>query len=192
MTAVVDKIAAARLRPAESQQVFRAVLDALARPGRIVELPSDLLAGTPAVLQPVLALADLATPVAVLDDGAGWADAVSAVTSAPVVGIDVARFVAATRPMTAQELRSACRGSALAPEDGTKVCLSVSEVDGDDWLLSGPGIADRAQVSGVDGLLAARNEAVANYPAGIDLLLITADGRMAGIPRTTVIEGKGF
>ncbi|WP_190813268.1 phosphonate C-P lyase system protein PhnH [Saccharopolyspora pogona] len=192
MTFVVDRIAAARLLPDESREVFRVVLDALARPGRIVQLPSDRLGGTPAVLLPMLALADLGTPVAVLDDGAGWVDAVSAATSAPIVEFDVARFVAATRPMRPEELRSACRGSAFAPEAGALVCLSVAEVDGEDWVLSGPGIADRARVSGVDGLVEARALAVAGFPAGVDLLLITADGRMAGIPRTTVIEGKGF
>ncbi|WP_236792739.1 phosphonate C-P lyase system protein PhnH [Amycolatopsis sp. GM8] len=188
MTAILDRIAAATLRPDESRQVFRAVLDALSRPGRIVRLPER--PGVPAVLLPVLALADLGTTVAVLDEGEDWADAVGVVTSAPAAETGSARFVAATRPMTGDELRAVGRGSAFAPEEGALVCLAVSEVDGEDWELSGPGIPGTVRLSGVDGLLAARAEAVAGYPAGIDLLLIAPDGRMAGIPRTTVIEGS--
>lgn len=187
---VLDRIASATLRPDESRQVFRAVLDALSHPGRIVGLPAERLADTPAVLLPVLALADLGTAVTVLDDGEGWGDVVSVVTSAPSAPAERARFVTATRTMTADELRTVCRGSAFAPEDGALVCLPVSEIDGDDWVLSGPGVRGSALVSGVDGLLQARAEAVAGFPAGIDLLLITPDGRMTGIARTTVIEGK--
>ncbi|MGW3954489.1 phosphonate C-P lyase system protein PhnH [Streptomyces sp. NPDC004752] len=190
MTAVLDRVAGARLRPEESRLVFRAVLDALARPGRIVELPPDRVGGVPPVLLPVLALADLATPVAVLDEGEDWADVVGVVTSAPTAAIGSARFVAATRPMTSDELRAVSRGSALAPEEGAFVCLPVSEVAGQDWVLSGPGVPGSIAVSGLDSLVEARAEAVADYPAGLDLLLITEDGRMAGIPRTTVIEKK--
>lgn len=185
---VLDRIAAATLRPDESRQIFRAVLDALSRPGRIFRLPGGR--PTPAVLLPVLALADLGTGVAVLDDGEDWADVVGVVTSAPRTELGAARFVAATRPMTAAELRGVSRGSALAPEDGALVCLAVSELDGDDWRLSGPGIPGTRRLSGVDGLLAAREDVVAGFPAGADLLLVTPDGRLAGVPRTTRIEGK--
>ncbi|WP_020673039.1 phosphonate C-P lyase system protein PhnH [Amycolatopsis nigrescens] len=184
---VLDRIAAATLRPDESRQVFRAVLDALSRPGHVVALPTE---STPAVLLPVLALADLGTGVAVLDDGEDWTEVVGVVTSAPAAPLEQARFVAATRPVTADELRAVCRGSALAPEDGALVCLPVSEVDGDNWAVTGPGVAGTASVSGVDGLLAARAEAVAGFPAGIDLLLIAPDGRMTGIPRSTTVEGR--
>jgi alpha-D-ribose 1-methylphosphonate 5-triphosphate synthase subunit PhnH len=37
------------------------------------------------------------------------------------------------------------------------------------------------------GFVAARAEAVAAYPAGIDILLVTDDGWVAGLPRTTTI-----
>ncbi|GAB3562345.1 phosphonate C-P lyase system protein PhnH [Amycolatopsis endophytica] len=188
MTRVLDRIAAATLRPDESRTVFRAVLDALSRPGRVVTLPAD--GSTPAVLLPVLALADLGTGVAVLDDGEDWADVIGVVTSSPAVPPATARFVAATRPMTPAELRTVRRGSALAPEEGALVCLSVPELDGTDWTLTGPGVDGSSRLSGVDGLREARAEAVSGFPAGIDLLLITRDGRMAGIPRSTTIEGR--
>lgn len=184
----LDRIAAATLRPAESQRVFRAVLAALSRPGRIVPLPTD--SPVPAALLPLLALADLGTGIAVLDEGEDWADVVGVVTSAPVVPLQDARFVAATRPLTADELRAVRRGSPLAPEDGALVCVPVSELDGADWVLSGPGVDGTARLAGVPGLRAARADAVAGYPAGIDLLLITPDGRLAGIPRSTRIEGS--
>jgi len=197
MTGVVaDRIAAATLRPDESRQVFRAVLDALSRPGRIVHLPAELLTETPAALLPVLALADLGTGVAVLGDDADWAEVIRVVTSAPSAPLATASFVAATRTPSTDELREVCRGRALAPQEGSLVCIPVAELESTDrggaqWSLSGPGVPGSRALSGLDrALVGARAEAVAGFPAGIDLLLITPDGRMAGIARTTVIERK--
>ena len=65
----------------DSQRIFRAVLDALARPGTLGRLPS--VPGYPAALLPLLALADLSTPACVLHDDDGWPGTVRALTSAP-------------------------------------------------------------------------------------------------------------
>lgn len=193
---VVDRIAAATLRPDESRQVFRAVLDALSRPGRIVHLPAERLTETPAALLPVLALADLGTGVAVLGDDADWAEVIRVVTSAASAPPATARFVVAARTPSADELREVCRGRALAPQEASLVCIPVAALEstdrgGAEWILSGPGVPGSRALSGLDrALVGARAEAVAGFPAGIDLLLITPDGRMAGIARTTVIERK--
>lgn len=37
------------------------------------------------------------------------------------------------------------------------------------------------------GFVAARAGVVAAYPGGIDVLLVTDDGRIVGLPRTTTI-----
>ena len=71
------------LDPDTAQRAFRAVLDALARPGVPAALPPA--ADVPPALLPVLALADLDTPVCVLGDepDSAWADGVATTTSAP-------------------------------------------------------------------------------------------------------------
>lgn len=177
---LLDRIAASTLRPDESWQVFRAVLEALARPGNVVSLPKERLDQTPAVLLPMLSLADLGTPITVLDDGEGWAEVVGTATSAPAAPLGQARLVGATRTVTTGELRAMARGSAFAPEESALVCLAVPELEGAGWVLSGPGVSGTTRMTGLDGIESGR--------AGIDLLLVTPDGRMAGIPRSTTIE----
>ncbi|QRP43505.1 phosphonate C-P lyase system protein PhnH [Amycolatopsis sp. FDAARGOS 1241] len=193
MTTATGTTASAVLRPAESQQVFRTVLEALSRPGTVQQLPADLAQGNYSAVLPVLALADLGTGVCVLEEGTRWADAVALATSAPIRPLELARLVAAVRPVTAGEITKLCRGSAPAPEDAALAALAVSDVDGGDrrWRLSGPGVPGELTLAprGLPaGFAAARAEAVAGYPAGVDLLLVTEDGRVTGLPRTTIIE----
>lgn len=190
-------LAAAPLTPAASHQVFRAVLDALARPGEPASLPdSGMARPTPAVLLPMLALADLGTGIHVLehpDTPARWSAALRTATSAPVVPLERARLVGALRPITPAEVGALCRGSALAPEEAALLAVSVTDLTGgpERWALSGPGVPGRRAIAplGVPaGFLAARAEAVHHYPTGIDVLLVAPDGRLVGLPRGTTIE----
>jgi alpha-D-ribose 1-methylphosphonate 5-triphosphate synthase subunit PhnH len=197
------------LTPGGAQAVFRATLDALARPGAVKRLPAaagEPLAGrVPAVLLPLLALADLSTPACVVGDEAGaWDEIVRVGTSAPRTALSAARLVAALRPLAIDELAGLRTGTAIAPEDGALACLAVAGiaiVDGADGIasasggtrlrLSGPGVpGPRAIiVTGLPaGFAAARQRLVAGFPAGADLLLIAPDGAMTGLPRTTVLR----
>lgn len=59
--------------------------------------------------------------------------------------------------------------------------------------LTGPGIKDTAQlrVSGLDReFFTVRDRLVADFPAGIDVLFVTAGGRVAGLPRTTAVRAE--
>jgi alpha-D-ribose 1-methylphosphonate 5-triphosphate synthase subunit PhnH len=194
---VVEPAAAVALpapsRPADSQRAFRAVLDALARPGQVYRLPADTDPGVPAVLWPTLALADLGTGVCLLDPDRRWAEAVRAATSAPDVPLERARLVASLRPITGGEVRRLRRGSAAEPERAALVSVSVAGVDGGSrrWRLAGPGVPGTREIApaGVpEGLVEARAEAVAGFPAGIDVLLVGPDGRVLGLPRSTRID----
>ena len=197
------------LTPGGAQAVFRATLDALARPGTVKRLPAaagEPLAGrVPAVLLPLLALADRSTPVCVVGDEAGaWDELVRVGTSAPRTALSDARLVAALRPLATDELAGLRTGTAIAPEDGALACLAVAGiaiVDGADGiagasggtrlLLSGPGVPGTRAiiVTGLPaGFAAARRRLVAGFPAGADLLLIAPDGAVTGLPRTTVVS----
>lgn len=191
---LAPRVAGATLGPDEAQRTFRAVLDALARPGRAYRLPERPLRTVPAALLPVLALADLDTPACVLGDDpdGGWQQVLATVTSAPAAALPQARLVAALRPLSGDELLALRRGTAAAPEDGA--LLSIALADGDSgeprWQLAGPGVAGRNVITpvGLPGqLAAARAQAVAGFPAGVDLLLVSPDGRVLGIPRTTAV-----
>jgi alpha-D-ribose 1-methylphosphonate 5-triphosphate synthase subunit PhnH len=184
-----------------SRQVFRAVLDALARPGQPARLPvgsggASAAGAPPAALLPLLALADLGTGIHVLDHPDAptrWVDALATATSAPVVGPERARLVGALRPITPAEVGALQRGSALAPEEAALLTVAVTDLAGGParWVLSGPGVPGRRAISpsGVPaGFLAARAAAVHRYPTGIDVLLVAPDGRLLGLPRSTSIE----
>lgn len=199
----------APLSVAHSQQVFRAVMDALARPGTVHRLPGGVAA--PSALLPLLALADLGTPACVLADAGEWADVVRAMTSAPAAVLAQAQLVAALRPVTGDELASLRTGTAEAPENGALACLSVAGLrplpdgagacgasgdgagatGGRRLRLSGPGIPGTRNllVTGLPpGFVAVRRELTSGFPAGADLLLVSSDGDLAGLPRTTLID----
>jgi len=197
----------APLSTAHSQLVFRAVMEALARPGTVHRLPaSGDAGGPPAALLPVLALADLGTSACVLAGEGEWADVVRAMTFAPPAGLAQARLVAALRPVTDEELAQLRTGTPAAPEDGALACLSVAGLrtlpedgspagedggDGRPLRLSGPGIAGTTGllVTGLPpGFAAVRRELTSGFPAGADLLLVTSDGDLVGLPRTTLID----
>ena len=179
-----------------SQRVFRAVLDALARPGTTHRLPAH--DAVPAALLPLLALADLSTPVCVLADddattGDDWPGTVRALTSAPVTALREARLIAALRPVTDGELRGIPVGTAAAPEDGALVTLEINSFLPNDpgCLLTGPGVCGRTElrVAGLPpGFARARRRLTEAFPAGADFLLVAPDGTLAGLPRTTLLE----
>jgi alpha-D-ribose 1-methylphosphonate 5-triphosphate synthase subunit PhnH len=214
------------LTPAGAQAVFRATLDALARPGTVRRLPTaedEPLAGhVPAALLPLLALADLSTRACVLGEEAGedsdadertaWDEVVRVATNAPRAALADARLVAVLRPLGEDELACLRTGTPAAPEDGALACLAVAGIEAADGAseitgssaggepgprlrLSGPGVPGTRAiiVTGLPaGFAAARQGLVAGFPAGTDLLLITPDGAMTGLPRTTTVNEETF
>lgn len=187
------------LSPTGAQLVFRAALDALARPGTIHRLPSasaePLAARVPAALLPVLALADLTTPTCVLADGDGWDEVVRVATAAPPASLAEASLVSVLRPLADGELARLRTGTATAPENGALACLAVASIgtaDGRGQVLhlTGPGVPGTRDllVAGLPGdFVACRRRLAGGFPAGVDLLLISPDGTLTGLPRTTVI-----
>ncbi|MDQ3990159.1 MAG: phosphonate C-P lyase system protein PhnH [Actinomycetota bacterium] len=182
----------ADLAPADAQRVFRAVLAALSRPGTVHPMPQRPLRTLPAAMLPILALADLETGVCVLGPENGWSTLVCTATSAPAVPLTQARLVAALDGLRTEQLLSVHRGGAEAPEAGALVSVAVPDVrpPGPALRLSGPGVDGCLEVAPVlaPNLVAARAEAVADFPAGVDLLLVAPDGQLIAIPRSVRIE----
>ncbi|MGJ3507446.1 phosphonate C-P lyase system protein PhnH [Enemella sp. A6] len=178
----------------ECQQVFRILLDALARPGQPGHLPEI---GDPLDL-PLLALTDLTTPVAALDpteEEQACTEAVVALTQAPLTAADSARFVISHREPDPAAFASLHRGSNERPHEAALLIQAAMiaeqpQPDFDTWELTGPGIADSTQVhlAGLDrDFFAVREQLVADYPRGVDVLLIDPIGTVLGLPRTTTI-----
>lgn len=189
-----------------SQRVFHAAMEALARPGTIHRMPPAAVpAPTPAVLAPLIALADIMTPIAAVDsaESAESADAliaaVARLVSTRAVAPASARFgLALAEP---DDLSTLNRGSHWSPEEGAMLLQRVTSLEvvtdaspGEPaWRLTGPGIKPGEpallRVGGLgERFVAQRAERVSDYPSGIDVLLVTDDGEIVGLPRTTRIE----
>ncbi|MDB5411690.1 MAG: phosphonate lyase system protein PhnH [Rubritepida sp.] len=178
-----------------AQQSFRALMEAIARPGRLQDC--DVLPDIPEGLEPaaaaaLLTLADAETPV--------WTDAqgdarewIAFHTGAPLVDDPArAQFLLATAAMPA--LATLDRGTDETPQDSATLILQVGALATDSgWLLTGPGIetVHHLHVTGAPADFVAQWSANhAGFPRGVDLFLC-AGARLAALPRTTRIEEAG-
>jgi alpha-D-ribose 1-methylphosphonate 5-triphosphate synthase subunit PhnH len=172
----------------ESQACFRAVLEAMSRPGRILPVvpPPELPPGlSPAAAAVLLTLVDAATPLR-LAAGAEAESWVRFHCGCPLV-VDGAAFV--LDPAAA--LLELDPGTEEEPERGATLILEVASLEASaGWRLTGPGIEaeHRLKVAGAPaGFVAdwARNRA--RFPCGVDAILC-AGSRIAALPRTVRIE----
>lgn len=176
----------------EAQRCFRALLEAMSRPGRVqtvataLEPPPPLGRAASAVL---LTLADADTPVWT-DAGAEAADWLRFHAGCPLVSApEQAGFLlASTAPPPLASLQA---GTEEEPHRSATLILQVTGLgEGDGWRLAGPGIesAHRLRAQGLPaGFLAEWAANHARFPRGVDVVLCAGD-RLAALPRTTRIE----
>jgi alpha-D-ribose 1-methylphosphonate 5-triphosphate synthase subunit PhnH len=176
---------------ADAQSCFRAVMDAMARPGRIHEVgglnaPAPLCDAAAAVL---LTLADHETRLWLDPAAHAASDWIAFHTGAPTTpSLAQAMFAVA---LTLPDMAELSAGTDEAPETSATVILQLTSLaSGARYLLSGPGLREPA-VLAVDGLPAdfatvwARNHAL--FPRGIDLLLCAAN-QLAALPRSVTVR----
>ena len=173
----------------DAQASFRAVLDAMARPGSLHTAGQGL--APPAPLDPataacLLTLVDGDAPLRLDDAAAGAWDWLAfhcgAVRSAP------SAFACA---LALPDLSSLNQGSDAEPETSTTLILQVAALgSGRAYRLDGPGlrVPTILQVSGLPDDFTARwaaNHAL--YPRGIDIVLCAGE-TVCGLPRSVHIE----
>jgi alpha-D-ribose 1-methylphosphonate 5-triphosphate synthase subunit PhnH len=176
----------------EGQATFRAVLDAMARPGKLHRVGEQLTAPAPldqATAAVLLTLVDNETPLW-LDAGAaaarGWLafHCGAAIVEAP----DEAAFAVA---LSLPDLTGLPAGSHEAPENSATLILQIAALGtGARYRLSGPGLREPTLLAarGLPVDLAAvwqRNHAL--YPRGVDIILC-AGTALAALPRSVSIE----
>jgi alpha-D-ribose 1-methylphosphonate 5-triphosphate synthase subunit PhnH len=205
MSAVLANLGRGFAQPVhDAQQVFRAVLEAMSRPGRVQTLPAEVQQG---LEPPGLGRATTAVLLTLLDaETRAWlhpslrSDAASAylqfhtgvmhVDEAPRAHFAVVEADHAT-PALWREL--AC-GSDAVPQDGATLVVEVPSFDqGPALALRGPGV-ETVQMLRVGGLHAgfwqARADLEAAFPLGIELILTCGD-RLAALPRSTRVSLEG-
>lgn len=184
-----------------AQATFRAVMDAMARPGTVQHLDAKLrhapLPLMPAAAAIALTLFDHDTPI--------WLDAplqaAPTVTSwlrfhtaAPLTGDTAdAAFALLSSAEEMPALDQFALGSNDYPDRSTSLVLQLGSLDGGDaFELQGPGIKDRTMLRAPlpAQLIAQRAGLQPLFPRGIDLILVSGDALVA-IPRTTQMLLKG-
>jgi alpha-D-ribose 1-methylphosphonate 5-triphosphate synthase subunit PhnH len=188
----------------DTQRTFRVVLDAMARPGTVKQLP---VAARDAPVNPWLAavlvtLVDHEVGLAVEPfDGADLLERfVCQRTAVVLTGADRADFVVAASDRLDPSLPVRLRQGTLAyPNDSATLLILIPTLDrsahADDGsvlslALAGPGVP-AGHVFTVAGLTPALFEArdeAAEYPCGIDVFLIDPQGRVAALPRSTAVQ----
>jgi len=179
-----------------SQRTFRAVLDAMAHPGRVViaETPPAPAPLHPATAAACLTLLDFDTPLW-LDPVATTPDVVASLrlhcgvplASAP----DAARFLVIAHASRLPSLDVLDAGTDERPDLSATVVVQVDALAGGvGRRLTGPGIegSRRLEVSGAAGLWEAVRANAARFPRGVDVILCAGE-RLAALPRTTRLEG---
>lgn len=188
----------------DAQGVFRAVLDALARPGVLRSVGSRLAPSKEASIAAratLLALADATTSVWLQFPLPEVASALRFHTGAPLLSgetdLPTAQFALLTDPARCPALERFAFGTGESPEHSATLIVDVPALaaghtgtGGLHLRLRGPGIAAHADVTvgGLDtAFWQARAALAPRFPAGLDLLIASGD-TVLGLPRTTHVE----
>lgn len=183
-----------------SQSTFKAIMWALARPGRPMALPVTLAPPTPLTAElaaVALALLDYETPFwldAPLGAAPEAADFLRFHTGAARVDDPAsARFAFIADPLSLPALDLFAPGEPDYPDRSTTVVMALTGFSTTPFALRGPGIKDRIGF-GAQPLPADFAERLATnralFPLGLDFIL-TAPGLVAGLPRSTRLVSEG-
>ena len=184
----------------DSQTVFRAIMDAVARPGLAValnkapEAPAPLARATGAI---ALTLLDFETPVwldanVLAGEAAAW---LRFHCGCPLTSeTHEAAFAFITRPEDGPPLSAFNAGDAKYPDRSTTVVIQVPDLDGGRPVrLKGPGIKGDRTIA-PQGLPGDFWEQVADnnstFQFGVDVILASGDLLM-GLPRSLHIQPEG-
>ena len=177
---------------AEAQATFRAVLDAMARPGRLHQAGDPLTAPAPldrATAAVLLTLVDNETPLWLEASVAAARDWLAFHCGATIVEAPDNAVFAVARSLP--DLSALSAGTHETPEASATLILQIAALGtGTRYRLSGPGLREPAPLA-ASGLPAdfvtqwQRNRAL--FPRGIDIILC-AGTMLAALPRSVTIE----
>lgn len=183
------------------QAVFRTFLNALSRPGTIGRLPEACLTRpqtmVKAICQALLdhevafALAGRPHPDISAENIVHW-------THSRQTSVDEADFLMVSGAGCHEEIRRLKRGTPEMPDTGATAIFFMPQLfsgakSHTDLNISGPGIAPPGHLKlpalGLaDKDIAAIEEANAEFPLGIDCLVLDPEGNLLGLPRSVCFK----
>jgi alpha-D-ribose 1-methylphosphonate 5-triphosphate synthase subunit PhnH len=193
------------LTPVESHEVFRSMLDSLSRPGTISQLTALQSVDVPRCIIPLLAIVDVETRFAVIDNistSLNWTELIGSATGAPPASLAESSWVVAFSEPTRDNMEDLPRGSALAPERGCGLvvaCALLSEgfdhgdatQESTSIALVGPGV-DGQKIVTISGISNYFFESLCDlngsFPAGVDAWMVDQSGQILALSRSTQIS----
>ncbi len=205
----------------EAQVVFRKVLDAMAWPGKVVDLPKAAVrppAPWPAsVAQVARTLLDAQVTFTVQGENSeGLSRYLTTNTGSPPASVNNADYVFAEPSIDELALWNLNPGTLLSPEDSATLVLAcrvvsdpgrspvlsastaVAATDLENWpiaiSLRGRGIRGRRSIVVDQQASRVLQELAAmehEYPLGVDVILVDGAGCLVGLPRTTRWQKEG-
>lgn len=173
--------------PIDASFAFRAVMNAMARPGQIVTIegarpPAPLSVAAGAVL---LTLCDPETPVFLgqRHNTAAVRAWITFHTGAPFVAADQAMFALGDWLDLPRDRFSV--GTAQYPDRSATLIVESTDLSNAGSVLSGPGIADQVHFALPETAAFQANARL--FPLGLDFIF-TSGGRLAALPRTTRVS----
>lgn len=171
----------------DAAHAFRAVMEAMARPGTIQSLAGAGAPGLSAAAATVLlTLTDTTTPLHLAGslDGPDLRRWIAFHTGAPIVAAGDAAF-ALGRWRDLQPVSRFRIGEPSYPDRSATLIVEMDRLTNDGPRLTGPGIRDAAHLSLPETAAFRANRAL--FPLGFDTILTCGD-RLAALPRTTILE----
>ncbi len=193
------------LTSVESHEVFRSMLDSLSRPGTISQLTALESADVPRCIIPLLAIVDVETRFAVIDNistSHNWSELIGSATGAPPASLAESSWVVALSEPTRDNMEDLPRGIALAPERGCGLvvaCVLLSEgfdhggatQESTSIALTGPGV-DGQKIVTISGISNYFFESLCDindsFPAGVDVWMVDQSGQILALSRSTQIS----
>ncbi len=170
--------------PVDAAHAFRAIMTAMAQPGKIVTLAGALPPAGVSVAAGValLTLCDPETPLflGAGHDTAALRDWITFHCGAPFVTAERAQFAYGT--WDALPLDTFPLGTSDYPDRSATLIIELPEMSNSGAVLHGPGIKDQAHLSLPDIATFQRNATL--FPRGLDFIFTCGD-RLAALPRST-------
>jgi alpha-D-ribose 1-methylphosphonate 5-triphosphate synthase subunit PhnH len=183
-------------RARREQQTFRALLNAMSRPGTVWQLPVTEGPSQEGLLPVAEALVDHEVTFAAVPDQGELVDSVLRQTGSRVAAVEDADYVFCRADSLQEALRRCKDGTPEYPDASATVICAVDALKqgtrgGDSLTLSGPGIRDEAFLRvaglGADAVEAFR-ERNASPPLGVDLVFVAGSGQVVCLSRYTRLQ----
>ncbi len=181
----------------DSTAVFRAVLEAMSRPGKILSLPVPCPSPqklNPTITAILLTLADMDTPVWLSSemDSSEVRDYLQFYTGCPIVETpEDCTFAIVNDQVDVALLSQLPLGSAENPDHSATIIMSVSDLIPNAGItLSGPGIEKTNRINPISVSQEFWNwfqKKQSHFPRGIDAIF-ASPSKLAAIPRTSELE----